>query len=192
MVLKDNKYRPLFIAALLVVSGILIAVLFGRRHFMPILVGLGFFVAGGLMIYFTKRVTIELDRATGKVLVRLQSVRKKEERELAMTQIRRLVLRKMIQTQIISSTSSSRSSAKTYYQFVLIFVTDQNEELPFDFGRVSAGITNLLTSPDDKKKRRAQQVADFIGAPLEVSLPSGANPVSALRDSIAARLQKTM
>jgi hypothetical protein len=192
MVLKDNKYRRLFTAGLLVVSGIFIAVLFGGRHFMPILVGLVFFAGGGLMIYFTKRVTIELDRAAGTILVRLRSLKTKEERELGMTQIRKLVLRKMIQTQIVSSSSSSRSSAKTYYQFVLIFVTDQNEELPFDFGRVSAGITNLLISPDDKKKRAAQQVADFIGAPLEVSLPSGANPISAFRDSVAARMQKTM
>jgi hypothetical protein len=192
MVLKDNKYRPVLAAGLLLVTGILMVVFFGRRHFMPILVGLTFVAAGGLVIYLTKRVTIELDRAAGKILVRLQSLRKKEERELAMTQIRKLVLRKIIQTAILTSPSSSRSSAKTYYQFVLIFVTDQNEELPFDFGRVSAGITNLLTSPDDKKKRRAQQVADFIGAPLEVSLPSGADPISAFRGSIAARMQKTM
>jgi hypothetical protein len=172
MVLKDNKYRPLLTAGLLIVGGILLAVLFGGRHFMPILFGLVFVGAGAAVIYFTKRVTIELDRAAAKVRIRLQSIKKKEEREFAMTQISKIVLRKMIQTAIVSSGASTRS-AKTYYQFVLIFVTDQNEELPFDFGKVSAGITNLLFSPDDKKKQAAQQVADFIGAPLEVSLPAG-------------------
>lgn len=172
MVLKDNKYRPLLTACLLIVAGIFIAVLFGGRHFMPILFGLVFVAAGAAVIYFTKQVTIELDRASGRVRIRLQSLKKKEERDFAMTQIRKIVLRKTIQTAIVSSGASTRS-AKTYYQFLLIFVTDQNEELPFDFGKVSAGITNLLFSPDDKKKQAAQQIADFIGAPLEVSLPSG-------------------
>ena len=44
-------------------------------------------------------------------------------------------------------------------------------ELPFDFGQVECGITNLILSPDEQKREDAAQIASFIGAPLEFSAP---------------------
>jgi hypothetical protein len=62
------------------------------------------------------------------------------------------------------------ATARNYYQFTLVLVVDQKGELPFDFGQVECGITNLILSPDDQKREDAAQIASFIGAPLEVSL----------------------
>jgi hypothetical protein len=192
MVLHDGKYSRYLIAIGLLVAGVAIACLFGRQKFAAILVGVACVGAGGFLLYTTKRVTIELNRATGKINILLRSLKQKEERELGIAEVKKIVLRKFIQTSVSSDPSStSGRSVKTYYQFMLVFVTNHNEELPFDFGRVSAGITNLIVSPDDKKRQAAEQIASFIGVPLDAALPSVRDVLSAIKESFAGRLQRT-
>ena len=185
MVLKDNQYRRFAAGIAFIVGGLAMTCLLWK-HLLPLLVSLAFAAAGGFVFFTTKRVNIELDRSTGKIKICLKGFKHTEQREMALGDIQKVVLRKLVQTSF-SSSSRGRSSAKTYYQFRLVLVTNQNEELPFDFGRVSAGLANLITSPDSKKREEAQRIANFIGAPLEASLPSATAVISAIKDGILGR-----
>ena len=73
-------------------------------------------------------------------------------------------------------------------------MTDKNEELQFDFGKVSAGLMNLFRSPDETKRQDAEKIANFIGVPLEMGIPSAKEVLSAMRDGFMGRytnIQKT-
>jgi hypothetical protein len=86
---------------------------------------------------------------------------------------------------------ASTSSTTTYHRFILVFVTNQNEEIPFDFGKIKIGLMNMLTSPEEKIRRKAQEVADFLSVPMDVAAPPSASQVlGAIRDGIAGRLQR--
>jgi hypothetical protein len=118
----------------------------------------------------------------------------KEERNLGMAQIQKVLLRKLIQTHTMRSSSgrgfASTSSTTTYHQFILVFVTDQNEEIPFDFGKVRVGLMNMLTSPEEKIRRNAQEVANFLNVPMDAATPSASDVIGAIRAGIAGRFQK--
>jgi len=188
MILRDGKITRFLQAAGIVAVGFFAAVILWRHGFVPILVGLAFVAAGAYIIFTTRRVTIVLDQTTGKINILVQSLKGREQRELQIRQIQKVVLRKLIQTSYVSNSSSGRRSPKTYYQFLLIFVTDRNEELSFDFGKVSAGLTNLIVSPDDRKRKEGEQIATFIGVPLETAMPSAGDVFSALKDCVTGGL----
>ena len=193
MVLKDNKRLAFVSAGGLVVVGLLIACLLVRHGVMPILFGLLFMGAGGFLLFRIQRVTIELDKTAGTIHLLFQGLKSKEERTLQMAQIQKLLLRKWIQTHRTTSYSrqTGRStSTTTYHQFILVFVTDQNEEINFDFGKVRIGLMNMLTSPEEKKRRAAQQIATFLNVPLDAATPSASDVLGAIRGGLAARFQK--
>jgi len=167
MVLRDDKHQRYLTAWTLVAGGLILTFLLSRYIVVPMFAGLGLASIGVFILLTTRRVTIELDKASGRIHVLLEGVKRKEEQDLGMGQISKVVLRKLMQT---STASAPRglASARNYYQFTLIFVIDQKGELPFDFGKVSCGITNLILSPDEQMQEDAAQIARFIGAPLEV------------------------
>jgi len=192
MVLRDRKYTTFLSAGACVVGGLLIACLFSKHSILPILFGLAFMGAGAFVLFRTRSVTIELDRAAGNIHILFQGIKSKEERDLAMAQIQKLFLRKLTKTSTTRTTDSrghSSTSSKTYYQYILVFVTDKNEELPFDFGRVNAGLMNLFRSPDEKKRQDAEQIANFLGVPLEMGIPSAKEVLGAIRDGFIGRYQ---
>jgi hypothetical protein len=193
MVLKDNKQIAFLSAGGLVVFGLLIACLLVRHGVLPVIFGLAFMGAGAFMLFRIRRVTIELDKAAGTIHLLFQGLKSKEERELRMAQIQKLLLRKWIQTH--STTSYNRNtgrstSSTSYHQFILVFVTDQNEEIQFDFGRVRIGLMNMLTSPEEKKRRAAEQIAIFLNVPLDSASPSASDVLGAIRGGLAGRFQK--
>ena len=193
MVLQDKKLTAYLTAGGAVVFGLLIACLLVRHGIIPILVGLAFMGAGVFMLFKLRRVTIELDKTAGTIHILLQGLKSKEERKLGMAQVTKLLLRKLIQTQTTRTTNSrggGSSSTTTYHQFILVLVTDQNEEIPFDFGKVKIGLMNMLTSPEEKIRRNAQEVANFLNVPLDAAVPSTSDVLGAIRDGIAGRFQK--
>jgi hypothetical protein len=111
-----------------------------------------------------------------------------------MAQIQKVLLRKLIQTHTMRTSSgrgfASTSSTTTYHRFILAFVTNQNEEIPFDFGKVKVGLMNMLTSPEEKIRRSAEKVANFLNVPLDAATPSASDVIGALRNTMAGRLQK--
>jgi hypothetical protein len=196
MVLQNKKYSAYLAACVAVVMGLLIACLFGRHNVVPIIVGIAFIGVGAFMLFKLRKVTIELDKAAGTIHILLQGLKSKEERNLDMAQIQKVLLRKLIQTHTMRSTGgsargfASTSSTTTYHQFILVFVTNQNEEIPFDFGKVKVGLMNMLTSPEEKIRQKAQEVANFLNVPLDAATPSAGDLVGAIRNTIAGRLQK--
>ncbi len=194
MVLKDNKQIAFLSLGGLVVVGLLIACLLARHGAVPILFGLAFMGMGVFLLFTIRRVTIELDRAAGTIHILYQGLKSKEERDLQMGQIQKVLLRKLIQTHTTRSSSgrgfASTRSSTTYHQFILALVTDENEEIPFDFGKVRVGLMNMLTTPEEKIRRKAQEVANFINVPLDAATPSASDVLGALRDGLAGRFQK--
>lgn len=197
MVLQDKKQTAYLGACACVGIGLVIACAFARHSVVPIIVGLAFIGVGGLVLFKTKRVTIELDKSSSTIHILLQGLNSKTERNLGFGQIQKLFLRKVIQTHTMSQNQRiggdvrRTSSTTTYHQFILTFVTDQNEQIPFDFGRVRVGLMNMLTSPEEKIQRKAQEVANFLNVPLEqVNPPTASQVLGAIRDGIAGRLQK--
>ena len=193
MVLQDKKLTAYLTAGGAVVAGLLIACLLIRHGIFPIIVGIAFMGAGVFMLFKLRRVTIELDKTSGTIHILLQGLKSKEERNLGMAQVKQLLLRKLIQTQTTRTTNGhggGSSSTTTYHQFILVLVTDQNEEIPFDFGKVKIGLMNMITSPEEKIRRNAQEVANFLNVPLDAAVPSTSDVLGAIRDGIAGRFQK--
>ena len=196
MVLQDNKLTAYVAAGAAVVIGLVITSLFARHGVVPIIVGLAFIGAGAFMLFRIRKVTIELDKAAGTMHILLQGLKSKEERNLGLAQIKKLLLRKLIETQTTRTSApggsgfASRSSTTTYHRFVLVFVTDQNEEIMFDFGRVKVGLMNMLTHPEEKIRQGAQDVANFLNVQLDAATPSTADVLGALRDGLAVKFQK--
>jgi hypothetical protein len=192
MVLQDKKYVAFLTAGGTVVAGLLIGCLLARHGVVPIIVGLACMGAGVFMIFKIRGVTIELDRSAGTIHILYQGLKSREERDLQMAQMQKVLLRKLIQTHRMTTTnrSGSSSSSTTYHQFILVFVTDQNEQIPFDFGKIKVGLMNMLTTPEEKIRRGAQQIADFLNVPLDAATPSATDVLGAIRDGIAGRFQK--
>lgn len=197
MVLQDNKQTAFIAACGITVMGFLIAALLFRHGVVPILFGLIFMGAGAFFLFRIQRVTIKLDRAVGSIHILLQGIKSKEERNLAMAQVQKLFLRKVVQTHTTRSNTrvggdiKRMSSTTTYHLFILVFVTAQNEEIPFQFGKVRVGLMNAITSPEEKIQRNAQAVADFLNVPLTVANPPSASEVlGAMRQGFAAGFQK--
>lgn len=181
MVLVDNKLGR-FAAGIGVFAGGLVMAYLCRKTLLLSVVGLAAAAAGGLIFFTTKRVHVELDRAIGKIKICLKEFKRTAQRELAFGDIQKIVLKKSIQT--FRSTVRGQRSSATYYQFDLILVTKTNELLAFDFGRVKAGLMTLIVSPDNGKRAKALQIADFIGVPLEEGLPAGVTAISAIKERV--------
>jgi hypothetical protein len=169
MVLRDDKHQRFVTAWLLVAGGLVLTFLVSRYIIVPMFAGLGLAAVGAFILLTTRRVTVVLDKTAGRIHVVFEGFKRKEERDLGMGQISKVVLRKLMQTSAVAA-PRGLATARNYYQFTLVLVVDQKGELPFDFGQVECGITNLILSPDDQKREDAAQIASFIGAPLEVSL----------------------
>jgi hypothetical protein len=195
MVLQDKKYNVFLSACAVIALGLVIICLFARHSFIPVFVGLAFMGAGAFILFRTRQVTIELDKTAGTIHILLQGLKSKEERNLGMAQIQKVLLRKFIQTHTMRSSSgrgfASTSATTTYHRFILVFVTNQNEEIQFDFGKIKIGLMNMLTSPEEKIRQRAQEIANFLNVPMDVAAPpSASDVVGAIRNTIVGRLQK--
>jgi hypothetical protein len=186
MILRDNNTGRFLSGLGLVSAGLGTACLFGN-DLLPSLLALALVVVGGYILHTTKRVHIELDMASARIKIRLRGFAQTEDREIAFCDVEKVVLSKLIKTSFAPPSIRGSGAARTYYQFRLVLMAGRNKELSFDFGRLNARLSNLIASPDNRKQDEAQQIADFIGAPLEVIVPSSGAVVAAVWDDMLGR-----
>lgn len=192
MVLKDHNYTGFLGGAVFFVIGLglVYMALTGAAQqqngwLLPV-VGAVFAIVGAYLVVTTKIVMIVIDKGMGKASVSLQGLMKRDSREIPLDSIKALTLTKSVRT-----THSSKGGSSTSYQYDLSFETDGGA-VPFDFGSVSAGITDMIVSPDEKKRKEAQQVADFIGVQLRfVGPPSIGEAFTAIKEGIAEGMERT-
>jgi len=144
-----------------------------------------FALLGIYMIVTNKMVTIILDKATNKGTIALRAIVGGGTRELELNRVKKLILRKHV------STSRSSKSSSTSYKFIIAFVMDSGEELPFELATISAGITDVLTSPDEKQMNAAKQIATFLEVPFEfVGPPPIGDVLKAMKEGIVQGMER--
>ena len=181
MVLKDHNYSFFLMGILFVVVGGVVAYM-GFMDDNMLAAGIGLvFIGGGIYMFVTnKMVTIVLDRQ-GMSSMSLKSLLKRESRQFNLSDISELIIKSFL----------NRSKNSTYYDFSLVFVMKNREEMQFEFGREKAAGLISLSSPFDKKKNEAQQVANFIGVPLkEIRPPSLGEVFGSVKDALSTQMKQ--
>lgn len=198
MVLKDHKYSTFAIGAVFLVIGVGVAYFLSSQG-IALAFGAIFALVGLLLMVSTRMVTIVLDKGAGKLSISMRSILKNESSEAEISKIKGVVLQKDIGTSRTSHTDSGRTyqTYQTYCQYTLKFVLDAGNELSFDFGKVNMNpsainvISEVVSSPDEGKRKDAQQVADFLDVPLkEVGPASISDAMSAIKEGIAEGMER--
>ncbi len=194
MVLIDHNYMMYIFGA----AFFLIGAYFGYSYMSTSLMTAG---AGGLfaligiaIVATSKMLTITLDKATGKGTIALKGIIGGGSRDIELSKVKKLTLRKQTRTTYTSSRSSSgvsfgsgmSSGMRIEFDYTIGFVMDTGEELPFKLANISSGVNNVLISPDEKEMNFAKQIADFLGVQLEfVAPPSMGQPISSITQGIS-------
>jgi hypothetical protein len=72
----------------------------------------------------------------------------------------------------------------------LLFILENGEEMDFEFGSV-AGTMDILTSPEERIRKQAKEVSDFLEVPLKkIGPPSTSETISAVKDAITSTIEK--
>ena len=146
-----------------------------------ILFGAIFTIVGLYLLVTTKIITATLDKTADKGAFSFQGLLKRESKEIELSDIKELVLQKFITT-----SSPSKGGSRTYFNYILMFALKSGDEIPLEFGKVTSGLMDVLASPDENKKKEAQQVADFVGVSMRfVGPPSITDAFSAIKEGIA-------
>src|SRR5208283_5608487 len=203
MVLKDHNYSGYAGGAVSLIIGVGVAVLF-MSNLIAVGVGVLFALIGIALIATTKMVTITLDKAAGKGAIELKGIIGSGSRDMDLSKIKKLTLSKIMTS---SGTGSRYSNQPTgaiqfgatqygnrqysiHYEYIVNFVMDTGESLPFKLANVSAGITDVIMSPDEKEMKFVKQIADFLGVPMEcVAPPSLGQTLSAITQGISGGMQ---
>jgi len=183
MKLRDNNFTGFIMGAVLFLVGAAILV-FLPKDILPMAVGAVFALLGLYLFFTTKIVNVVLDKGSGKFSLSLRGILGGGAREMELSRITGLILQKSI-----STSRSSKGNSSTNYDYTLKFVTDSKEEIPLEFGRVSAGLTDMIVSPDEAKRRDAKKVADFLGVQIkEVWPPSVGEMMGMIKSSIDSQM----
>ena len=181
MVLKDHNFTSFFGGLISIGIGIAIAYVSGLSDLPVIAFSAVFSIVGIYLLVTTKIIAATLDKAAGKGTFSFQSLIKRESTEIEFADIKELVLQKFIKI-----SSGSKGGTSTSYEYMLTFALKSGGEIPLEFGKVTSGLMDALASPDEYKKKEAQQVADFVGAPMRfVGPPSITDAFSAVKEGIA-------
>lgn len=181
MSLKDHNISHFIMGLMFLLIGPAIAFLFGTADLVVLGFGALFSLVGLWILISTKLVSISLDKGMGRASFSLRSLLKNEHKEIAISDIKGLTLQK----DIVGS-----SKGKSSRQFSLTFVLGGGTELPFEFGSV-AGTMDVLTSPEEGIRKKAQQVSEFLGVPLKlIGPPSASEAISAIKDAITAGMKR--
>jgi hypothetical protein len=165
MKLRDNNFTGFMMGAVFFLAGVGVAVLMSSEIFL-IAFGALFAIVGLYLILTTKIVNVVLDKGSGKFSYSLSGIAGGGKRELELKRITGLTLQKTTTT-----SHSSKGGSSTHYNYFLNFMTDANEEMSVELGSVQAGITDVLVSPDERMRKEAKRVADFIGVQLKEAWP---------------------
>ncbi|MFH1685628.1 MAG: hypothetical protein ABH983_04960 [Candidatus Micrarchaeota archaeon] len=181
MTLKDYNTSHFFGGFIFLAVGIVALLAFlPSGEILPIAFT-GIFVLAGLgILASTKLVNITLNKGTSKARFSLWSILKQEAREVSLQTITGITLEK-------EHLSSRRSTRR---QFIINFVLEGGEALPFEFGSLSGGM-DILTNPEEGIRNKAKEVAAFLNVPLkEIGPPSAAETLSAVKDVIMSKMEK--
>ena len=183
MVLKYHNITNFAGGIIFSAFGIGIAFFSGPANLAALAIGVVFGLVGVYLILTTKSITVTLDKEQRKCSLSFQSILKKESKEFGFDEIKELILKSYI---------GHSSRGKQYYQYSLIFALKNGEETSLEFGRVSAGIMDVLSSPNEKKRKEAKQISDFIGVGLkEVLPPTASEALSAIKEGIAEGISRS-
>ena len=183
MVLKDYNITHFVGGVIVIILGIFVALYMGESELLIMGVGGLFALVGLYVILTTKIINITLDK-TGPCRFSMKKLIGGEATECNVSDIKELKLEKTF-------TKSGGKSKKTYHQYSIEFILKDGRGLRFDFGKVSAGITDVLRSPDTQKKAEAKQIADFLGVPLtEIGPPSAAETLGMMKSTIEEQMEK--
>ncbi len=185
MVLKDNNYTQFVMGFVFFLVGAGVAFLFMSEGLVPVAIGAVFALAGLYLIAITKIVTVTLDKGANKGTVSLRGIIGGGTRDFELAKVKKVVLRKTV-----SSTSSSKGSSSSYH-YIVGLVMEGGEELPFELATVSANITDVLVSPDERQKEAAKRISDFLGLQLEwVPAPSLMDALAAMKEGIEQGMER--
>ena len=197
MVLTDQNITNFVGGIICSAFGIVIVIFFGLANLVSLAIGIVLILAGVYVVLTTKSVTVILDNEQRKCDILLQSILKKESREFAFDEVKELILKSYMGYSTSNRSTSNRSGfstkqGKPYYQHSLIFSLKDGGEIPLEFGRVSASIMDVLNSPNEKKRKEAKQISDFIGVELKEVLPPSATEIlSTLKEGIAEGISRS-
>ncbi len=182
MVLKDNNITGFIAGIICLAIGIVIAVYLYKESLIAAGIGVIFAIVGVYMIWTTRIVTAVFDKASGKGTFSFQGIAKRESREVELGKMKEIVL---------SKTAHSTSKGGTSYEYIITFALEGGEEIPLEFGSAGSGISDVVMSPDEKKKAEARQVADFLGVPMRyVAPPSVMEALNAMKEGIAEGMER--
>jgi len=181
MTLKDYNISHFFGGLIFLVAGLVIMLSFLPSGEIVPIAFCGIFVLIGLgILATTKLVSITLNKGLSKAKFSLWSVLKREAKEVSLQSIKGITLEKEYR----------RSRKATRRQFIIYFVLEGGDRLPFEFGSLS-GTMDVLTNPEDKIRNQAKEVATFLGVPFdEIAPPSAAETLSAVKDTIMSQIKK--
>jgi hypothetical protein len=180
MVLKDHNYTSFVVGIVFFLAGLGVSAIFSNGNLLIVGFGLIFALVGLYAFVSAKIVTITLDKAAAKANFSFQSVINRQNRDVEIGKIKEIILQKTI----------SNSGKSTSYVFILKFGLEGGEEIPVEFATLSASIVDVVTSPDEKVKKDAKQITDFLGVNFRYEgPPSVADLMSAVKDGIAKGME---
>ncbi|MBU0586736.1 DUF308 domain-containing protein [Candidatus Micrarchaeota archaeon] len=191
LVLKDNNYIGFILGALMIVLGLfsIYSSLKSAGYLVDlkevgIVIGALFTVLGLYSIISNKIVRVVFDKGSGRCFISFRKLIGEERKEFQLSRIKQIELRKILK-------SSGTRSRSMQYQFILVIKLDSKEEVPLEFGKVSASVMDVVKAPDDEKRADSQMIADFLGMPLEVTGPPSVNEMlSTIKEAIGKRIEK--
>ncbi len=163
MVLKDYNISQFIVGLLSIAVGVGIILFLGSPANMQVYVFGAIFALVGLFVLFTtKIINITLEKA-GRCRFSTRGLISGESSECNADEIKELRLEKI---------SVASSKGRTEYRYTITFVLKNGRELCFEFGTVPAtSVMDVISSPHEKKRAEAKQIADFLGIPLVVIGP---------------------
>ncbi|MEW6722405.1 MAG: hypothetical protein AB1324_04030 [Candidatus Micrarchaeota archaeon] len=186
MVLKDHNFTQFLGGLLFFLVGAAIMYFLFSEGLVLIVFGAIFALAGLYLIAITKIVTVTLDKGAGKATVSLRGLVGGGTRDVDLGKVKKVNLRKTY-----STTRSGKGGSSTKYVYIVALVLEGGEEMPFELATVSASITDVLVSPDEKHKADAKGIADFLGVPLEwFPAPSMMDALNAVKEGIAEGMER--
>ncbi len=166
MVLKDHNYGAYFLGAVFIILGVYSAFSLSSNP-----IAGGFFIVLGLagiwMIASNKMLTVILDKDSDEGSVALLGLIGGKTNAFFLSRIRKLTL-----------SEAMLSGNSRYLDYTVNFVMDSGEEVPFKLAYEPVNIVAVSRSPEgritststtstEQEKKSAQQIADFLGVPME-------------------------
>jgi hypothetical protein len=181
MSLKDGNISSLVAGVVLMIVGVYI---FYQTYSVSglsknVLVGVGLFIFGLVVLFLSSAITISIDKSQNKILFLKKRLLGGKSQTYAIQDVLRVELRKSIEME-----QGTRSQTGTIsmphqvlkYQSIIIF--KDGVELPLENVKNSSGITSgVLMGVNGKEISIANQIAAFLNVPFQEGNPASASTI---------------